>query len=119
MYNSSFYTRTLFFCHFTYAIKLEADAKIAIAFLVAHVLDLVRNAGREFEKYSRGVRWISRDPGYPVQGYMLLEGRSSYQCVLVSCRLCPLSRACSPPTIAVTIRQTNGLSTTASGAYSI
>ncbi|KAF4625216.1 hypothetical protein G7Y89_g12953 [Cudoniella acicularis] len=33
--------------------KLDADVKIAIAFLVAHVLDLVRNAGREFAKYSR------------------------------------------------------------------
>jgi hypothetical protein len=41
------------FCHFTYAIKLDADVKIAIAYLVAHVLDLVRNAGREFAKYSR------------------------------------------------------------------
>lgn len=41
------------FCHFTYVIKLDADVKIAIAFLVAHVLDLVRNAGREFAKYSR------------------------------------------------------------------
>lgn len=41
------------FCHFTYAMQLDADVKIAIAFLVAHVLDLVRNAGREFAKYSR------------------------------------------------------------------
>jgi hypothetical protein len=33
--------------------KLEADVKIAVAFLVAHALDLVRTHGREFAKYVR------------------------------------------------------------------
>jgi hypothetical protein len=33
--------------------KLDPDVKIALAFLVAYALDLVRNAGREFAKYSR------------------------------------------------------------------
>lgn len=32
--------------------KLPADAKVAIAFLVAYVLDLVKIAGRKFAKYS-------------------------------------------------------------------
>jgi hypothetical protein len=40
------------FGHFTYAMNLHADVKVAIALLVAYVLDLVRNAGREFAKYS-------------------------------------------------------------------
>jgi hypothetical protein len=41
------------FCHFTYAMKLNSDVKIAVAFLVAHALDLVRKAGRQFAKYVR------------------------------------------------------------------
>jgi hypothetical protein len=39
------------FCHFNYVMKLESDVNIAVAFLVAHVLDLVRIAGREFAQY--------------------------------------------------------------------
>jgi hypothetical protein len=41
------------FCHFTYATKLKADVKIAVAFLVAYVLDLVRKDGRQFAKFLR------------------------------------------------------------------
>ena len=33
--------------------KLKADVKLAVAFLVAYVLDLVRNDGRQFAKYLR------------------------------------------------------------------
>lgn len=40
------------FCHFSYPMQLDADVKIALAFLVAYVLDLVRNAGREFANYA-------------------------------------------------------------------
>lgn len=41
------------FCHFTYAMKLETDVNIAVAFLVAYVLDLVRRDGRQFAKFLR------------------------------------------------------------------
>lgn len=41
------------FSHFIHPIKLPADVKIAVAFLVAYVLDLVRNAGRGFAEHSR------------------------------------------------------------------
>ena len=40
------------FCHFSYPIQLDADVQIALAFLVAYVLDLVRNVGREFAHYA-------------------------------------------------------------------
>jgi hypothetical protein len=41
------------FTHFTYATKLKPDTKIAVAFLVAYVLDLLRKDGRQFAKYLR------------------------------------------------------------------
>jgi hypothetical protein len=40
------------FCNFPYSMQLGADVQIALAFLVAYVLDLVRNAGREFASYA-------------------------------------------------------------------
>ena len=41
------------FSHFTDAMELDAEVKLAIAILVAHALDLVRSAGRDFAKYFR------------------------------------------------------------------
>jgi len=40
------------FCQFSYPMQLDADVQIALAFLVAYVLDLVRNAGRGFANYA-------------------------------------------------------------------
>ena len=45
------FLRSIFY-DFSYPMQLDADVQIALAFLVAYVLDLVRNAGREFASYS-------------------------------------------------------------------
>ncbi|KAH8748070.1 hypothetical protein BGZ57DRAFT_152342 [Hyaloscypha finlandica] len=53
---SLYYLQELFlssiFYDFSYSMQLDADVQNALAFLVAYVLDLVRNAGREFASYS-------------------------------------------------------------------
>jgi hypothetical protein len=40
------------FSHFSCAMKLAAEVKVAVALLVAHVLELVRNASRGFAKFA-------------------------------------------------------------------
>ena len=42
--------RALFY-HFTNPMKLKADVKVAVAFLVAYVLDQVKMGGRQFARY--------------------------------------------------------------------
>jgi hypothetical protein len=43
------------FHHFGCATELAAEVKVAVAIIVAFVLDLVRDAGRQFAKYSREI----------------------------------------------------------------
>jgi len=50
-YLQEHFLRSIFY-DFSYPMQLDADVQIALAFLVAYVLDLVRNAGREFASYS-------------------------------------------------------------------
>jgi hypothetical protein len=41
------------FRHFGWATELDAEVKIAVAIIVAYVLDLLRHDGQQFAKYSR------------------------------------------------------------------
>jgi hypothetical protein len=43
------------FHHFGCATELAAEVKVAVAIIVAFVLDLVRHDGRQFAKYSRSI----------------------------------------------------------------
>lgn len=41
--------------HFSFATEVDAEIKVAVALLVATVLELVREDGRAFAKYSKTI----------------------------------------------------------------